>query len=331
METVTRITASAASSTAEAIEDPFRLRKIVTIDTSYILQDKFRFYIIAALSLLWLSAQVQRYTARNLNAGCWYVWDAFGMAAVAFFCRRKQLAVACIFTPAYFIWTRLPGSVFNDLHLPSFSAFLETTSGQHTNDVAIHEVADTANVLEDAPTCLVCWSSDMRTITLPCNHLMCRDCLSTMKDRRQTCCPLCRHPLFRDNSGVRCAIHKAVVVTFAANITADGIKHLLQLWHGQYWDVAKSAIAYFLQFYCFQALRIVVQTQGVEWWQFGMFDYLTPLPMPDWQFWRSVWPPVIFTFLFSMNLLGVLQKIEKLDLVVDRVIHQEPFARLYGS
>jgi hypothetical protein len=84
METVTKITASAARSTANAIEDPFRLRKIVTIDTSYILQDKSRFYIIAALTLWWLSTQVRRYTARDLNAGCWYGWDALGMAAVAF-------------------------------------------------------------------------------------------------------------------------------------------------------------------------------------------------------------------------------------------------------
>jgi hypothetical protein len=76
METVTKITASAARSTAQAIEDPFHLRKIVTIDTSYILQDKSRFYIIAALTLWWLSAQVRRYTARDLNSGCWYGWDA---------------------------------------------------------------------------------------------------------------------------------------------------------------------------------------------------------------------------------------------------------------
>jgi hypothetical protein len=331
METVTKITASAARSTANAIEDPFRLRKIVTIDTSYILQDKSRFYIIAALTLWWLSTQVRRYTARDLNAGCWYGWDALGMAAVAFFCGRKQLALACIFTPAYFIWTRLPGSLFNDLHLPSFSTFLETTSGQHTNDVAIQGPDDTANVPEDAPACLVCWSSDMRPIALPCNHFMCQECLTTMRTRRQTCCPLCHHPLFHDNSGLRCATHKAVVATLAARLTATGIQHVLQLWHGQYWDVAKSAATDLPQLYCFQALRIVVQTQGVEWWQFGMFDYLMPLPVPDARFWKSVWPPVVFTLLFSVNVYGVLRDIEKLDLMVDRVVHQELFAGLYAS
>jgi hypothetical protein len=331
METVTTKTASATRSTAEAIEDPFRLRKIIAIDTSHILQDKLRFYIIAALSLLWLSAQVRRYTARNLNAGCWYGWDAFGIAAVAFFCGRKQLAVACVFTSAYFVWTRLAGSPSNDLHLSSFSAFLDATSEQHADDIANHRDTDTTTIPGDAPNCLVCWSSDTRPVTLPCNHLMCRECLSTMKDRRQTCCLLCRCPLFHNNDGLRCAIHKAVVASLAARLTADGIQHFLQLWHGQYWDVAKSAVTYLPQFYCFRALHIVVQTQGVEWWQFGMFDYLTPLPVPDARFWKSVWPPVIFTLLISLNLFGVLRDIEKLDLMIERVVYQEPFARLYTS
>jgi hypothetical protein len=239
--------------------------------------------------------------------------------------------MACIFTPAYFIWTRLPGSLFNDLHIPSFSTFLDTTSGQHTNDVAIQGSADTTNVAEDAPTCLVCWSSDMRPIALPYNHFMCRECLFTMKDRRQTCCPLYRHPLFHDNSGLRCTIHKAVVATLAARLTATGIQHFLQLWHGQYWDVAKSVATDLPQLYCFQALRSVVQTQGVEWWQFGMFDYLMPLPLLDARFWKSVWPPVVFALLFSVNVYGVLRDIEKLDLIVDRVVYQEPFAGLYAS
>jgi hypothetical protein len=331
MEAVTRTTASTARNTADAIKDLFRLREIITIDTSYILQDKLRFYIIAALSLVWLSAQVRRYTARDLNAGCWYGWDAFALAAVAFFCGQKRYAIACAFTSAYFAWTRLPGSPFNDLHLPSFSAFLETASEQDTNDVATHETASTADIPGDSPTCLVCWSSDTTPVTLPCNHRMCQDCLSTLKDRRQTCCPLCRRPLFHNNDGLRCAIHKAVVAAFAASLTADGIQHFLQLWHGQYWDVAKCTITYLPQFYCFRALHIVVQTQGVEWWQFGMFDYLTPLPVPDGRFWKSVWPPAIFTLLFALNLSGVLYKIEKLDVMIERVVYQEPFAALYAS
>jgi len=327
--TRTRTTASAALSTAEAIEDTFRLREIAAVETSHIIQDKLRLYIIAALSLLWLSAQFQRYIARNPNAGCWYGWDTLALAAVACFIQQEQHAIACVFTSAYFVWTRLPGSPFNDLHLPSFSTFLETTSEQHANGIADLGVAKAA--LEDAPACLVCWSSDERPAALPCNHFMCRECLSTMKGRRQTCCPLCRLPLFHNNDGLRCAVHKAVVAALAARLATSGIYLLLQLWHGKYWEVTQSAVTYLPQFYCFRVLHIVLQTQGVEWWQFGMFDYLMPLPVPDGRFWRSVWPPVIFTLFFSMGMLGGLRNIGKLDLIVERVVHQEPFVRLYAS
>jgi hypothetical protein len=44
-----------------------------------------------------------------------------------------------------------------------------------------------------------------------------------------------------------------------------------------------------------------------------------------------VWPPAVFTLLFSVNVFGVLRDVEKLDVVVDRVVHQESFAGLYGS
>jgi hypothetical protein len=331
METLTRTTASAARSTAETTRDIHRLQEITAVETSHIIQEKIRLYIIAALSLLWLSAQLQRYIARNPNAGCWYGWDALALAAVAYFCKRNQYAIACVFTSAYFVWTRLPGSPFNDLHLPSFDNFLKTTSEQNTSGVANRGAVSTTDDLEDAPACLVCWSSDEKPVALPCNHFMCQECLSTMKGRQQTCCPLCRRPLFHNNDGMRCAVHKAVVATLAARLISSGIILFLQLWHGQYWEVVQSAVTYFPQFYCFRVLQIVVLTQGVEWWQFGMFDYLMPLPLPDWRFWRSVWPAVMFTLVFSVGVSGDLRNIGKLDLMVERVVHREPFTQLYAS
>jgi len=331
METPARKTAFAAHSTAEAFEDHFRLRDITRIETSHIIQDKLRLYIVATLSLLWLSAQLRRYLQQNLNTGCWYGWDALALSAVAFFSKRNQYAIACAFTSAYFVWTRLPGSPFNDLHLPNFSTFLETISAQREDGIADLRAADTANTSEDGPACLVCWSSDERPLALPCKHFMCRECVFTMKDRRQTCCPLCRRPLFHNNDGVRCAAHKAVCSALAARLTTSIILLSLKLWHGEYWETIQSAVTDAPQFYCFRALYVVVQTQGIEWWQFGMFDYLLPLPVPDGRVWRSVWPPVIFTFFFSMNVLYALRRIEKLDLIVERVVHQEPFTQLYSS
>lgn len=62
-----------------------------------------------------------------------------------------------------------------------------------------------------------------------------------------------------------------------------------------------------------------------------MFDHIMPLPVLDGRFWRSEWPPAIFTLLFSIGLPGGLHRIEKLDLIVRRMVHPEPFTQLYAS
>ncbi|KAL1589488.1 hypothetical protein WHR41_01809 [Cladosporium halotolerans] len=331
METSTKNTVSPPHSTAKATEDPLRLREVITIESYHILQDKLRIYIIVTLSLLWLSAQLRRYVARDLNAGCWYGWDALALPAVAFLCRQKQLAIACIFTSAYFVWTRLPGSPFNDLHLPSFTTFLETSSSQHSDGTANHVAANTTDIQEDTPACLVCWSTDPKPLTLPCTHPICRECLYTMHAAHQTHCPLCRLPLFHANSSLRCLAHKAAVTALAARLTATALYHLLQLWHGQYRAVAKAAVTYFPQLYCFRTLHIVILTQGVEWWRFGLFDYLLPLPVPEGRVWKSVWPAVGFAVLFSMGVVGTLGKIGRLDLVVWRVVRPGGFEGFFAG
>lgn len=180
------------------------------------------------------------------TCGCWFGWDAMALVAMAFFCGRNQHAVACIFTAAYYVRTRLPGSSFIDLNLSSFTAFLATASKHHGEAVDFASTGDS----EDAPACLVCWSSDPPPMELPCNHYMCLDCLHTMENRRQTCCPLCRRSLFHNNDGWQCTIHKAVVATLAARLGANGAYLFLQLWHEQYWQAAQSAVTYIPQFYC---------------------------------------------------------------------------------
>ena len=331
METSTKVDVHTASSTTKSIPEPTRPQELITLQSSYMLQDEMRVYIVAILSLVWLSAQIRRCIEKDLNADCWYGWDALGLAVMAFLGQQQRWAVACIFSAFFLVWTRLPGSPFNDFHLPSFGAFLETASEPRTDSAVNQEATESAEKTEETSACLVCWSSGESTIVLPCKHLICSDCLVTMKDRRQTCCPMCRRLLFHNNDGLRCAIHKAVVATLAARLTANGILYILQLRHGQHWEVFKSAVTYLPQFYCFRILHDVTSTQGVEWWQFGMFDYLMPIPVPEGRFWRSVWPPLVFTVLFIMGVFSNLWKIGKLDLVVERVVHQWPYTELYAS
>lgn len=62
-----------------------------------------------------------------------------------------------------------------------------------------------------------------------------------------------------------------------------------------------------------------------------MFDHLMPLPVLGGSLWRSEWPPAIFTPLFSIGLPGGLHMIEKLDLIVGRMVYREPVTQLYAS
>lgn len=307
------------------------IRRITTMESYRIIETEMYPYILAILSLIWLSAQLPR-KSKHLNAGCWFGWDALGFAVVAYLAQQKRWAVACIFTASFFVWTRLPGSPLNDFRLPSFEVFLKNSLNKPTSAATAQKPSQATNTTEQQPepACIVCWSSDEKPATLPCNHLICHDCLTTMKTRRQTCCPLCRLMLFHNNDSLRCTIHKAAVAAFAARLTINGIYLILQLRHGLYWDVSKSALTYLPQFYCFRALYIVAATQGVEWWQFGLFDYLLPIPLPESRFARSVWPAFIAAILFSFGVFNELQRIRGVDLVVWRVVHDEPFTQLFA-
>ena len=82
------------------------------------------------------------------------------------------------------------------------------------------KIADPADSQSE---CIVCWSSGDMPAFLPCNHSICRDCLTAMRDRQQTHCPMCRYRLFHINDGIPLAMHKAVaafVFLFVVGILA---------------------------------------------------------------------------------------------------------------
>lgn len=321
---------------ALATKGPSGYDQYTKIESYRILETKFYPYILTLLTLIWLTAQYPRYK-RHLNAGCWYGWDAMGVAVVGVLCQRKKWAAACVFTSAFFVWTRLPGSPLGDhLRLPSFGAFLrnaqkqqggETSSARKSSrqteeaeargdegDEAGKEDED-----EDEATCLVCWSSETPPLQLPCAHLLCADCLTTMSSHRQTCCPLCQHQLYHANTLIPTAIHKLAVSALAARQISNALIHALQLYHGLYWDVLKASITYLPQFHGFWGLYVVTQRKGVEWWQYGLFDYLLPMPwVSETRFARGVWPAVGFAVLFLFNIWGDLRRVAVLELVAQR-------------
>lgn len=54
-----------------------------------------------------------------------------------------------------------------------------------------------------------------------------------------------------------------------------------------------------------------------------MFDFL--MPISESRFLRSVWPLALFNVLFSVDVSSRPCKIGKLDLVLERVVQQEPY------
>ena len=310
---------TAHSTSALANERP-DIHEVTAILSSYsVLEDRLYLEIIAWLSIAWLFAQLQRYIARDLNAGCWYVWDAFGLAFVSLLAQRQKWALACVFTSSFFVWTRLPGRPLDNFRLPSFGTFLKTSAKRCPVN------SKTAETVDAQPDCIVCWSSDDMPVLLPCNHFICRDCLTAMRDHQQTHCPMCRHRLFHVNDGIQVAVHKAVTAALAGGLTLKGLRVVLQLWHGQYWDALTSGVTYPLELYCFKLLHLAILTHGVDWWRIGLFRYLLPFPLPETRFGRSAWPAAIFVVFFAVGILATLAEVGELDLIEEKVVHRRPF------
>jgi hypothetical protein len=119
---------TAHGTTVGADEQPQMYEFTAIYGSYHILGDRLYLCIIGLLSAAWLSAQWRRHVAQDLNAGCWYGWDALGLVVVALLGQKQKWALACVFTSSYFVWTRLPGSPFDSFRLPSFGAFLDTAT-----------------------------------------------------------------------------------------------------------------------------------------------------------------------------------------------------------
>ena len=87
---------TAHGTTGHTNEEPY-IHEFTAIYGSYhVLGDRLYLYIVALLSAVWLYAQWRRYTTRDLNAGCWYVWDALGLTITAVLSQQQKWALACV-------------------------------------------------------------------------------------------------------------------------------------------------------------------------------------------------------------------------------------------
>jgi hypothetical protein len=83
------------SSTDEVYSDRI---SVVLISTHDILSHNLYAHVLVVLTLVWLSAQKKRFWNRDLNAGCWWLWDALGAISTISLCESRQWLMACLLT-----------------------------------------------------------------------------------------------------------------------------------------------------------------------------------------------------------------------------------------
>jgi RNA polymerase subunit RPABC4/transcription elongation factor Spt4 len=102
---------------------------------------------------------------------------------------------------AYVVWVSIPGS-FSSLTLPRHSEFM-------------HSLALSPD--QEPQECKVCWD-DARLARMPCGHRFCKRCLQLMGEQFQTCCPMCRVPLFSRHDRAMFIVSKSAVAISAVNL-----------------------------------------------------------------------------------------------------------------
>lgn len=234
--------------------------------------------------------------------------------------QRQLWAEAVVFTAAFFTWTRLPGSPFDDFWPPSFGA-LSWGSALHDERATPPTTPPTTAPRRPQtirPDRIVCWSSDEMPMLLPCDHPVCRDCLVELRGHEQPYCPLCRRlVLFRINDSYQAAVHETVPSIYAADSAANLVLIILLLWQQLYWNLFLCVGNLALHHLVFpRIMQLNAAAYGVRWWRLGVFRYLLVWPVPNWRFLDSVWVAGVLALVFADSSRVGLGRIGELDVVV---------------
>jgi hypothetical protein len=162
----------------------------------------------------------------------------------------RSMIVAIGWTAAYAAWSTLADRPWNSTSaLPGFEAFVRSlrSAGEAriSNDDAeaplktetVAVAATTAESIsetslessekkasekeEEQDDCVVCWSSDVPPLRLPCSHLVCLPCLIRLKEAHRFLCPFCRRPLY--------SLQNSNIYLFQLSVAAVGAQLALSL------------------------------------------------------------------------------------------------------
>jgi hypothetical protein len=249
----------------------------------------FRPYLIAFLVLVW-TFDIWQQGLLQTNGSARY-WRFYGAGAGITFTlvSRNQWTLALAFTAFALTWSRLPDTQSNATSsLPSFDKFINSlpdaskieTETQPSADITAAQSPTeltASNNPTDAPTCIVCWSSDDLPKILPCTHLICLDCLKNLSTTTQNHCPLCRLPLFTRSNARTITTYRAIASIWNADITIRTLALILQLYKREGWSrsiVFDATWVFWQSAYALWTRKWIVEGFGGEWWQTPTFSRL---------------------------------------------------------
>ena len=167
---------------------------------------------------------------------------------------------------AYVVWVSTPGS-FSSLTLPRHSEFM-------------HNLTLSPN--EGPEECKVCWD-DARLARMPCGHRFCKRCLHFMGEQFQTCCPMCRIPLFSRHDRAMFIVSKSAVAIPAVNLPIYTLRVTREVQAGKHALAVVSLgstlpMLFHLAFTIYQCRK-----KGENWWR----DSATSTTEPTGRQWKA--------------------------------------------
>lgn len=304
---------------ANSLIDAFFNVKLVSI-----IDTVFSPYLVVLFLLLWGVILWRLRTAWTGRPNAQHYLCALEVGVLAYLGWTSRWVSAWGFAVFVFTWSMLPEtkSLDGTNPLPTFEAFLKQlreprpTAGNPTITEADGDDGGTSHRTEDThPDCIVCWSSDEAPKELPCKHLLCISCLTSIKERHQHQCPLCRTPLFSSNEGALSLAYKLLASTYMTNESLRVLLLALYIYKGKAlsWNTATEVGCFFASSGMLLQGTVMIQNFGSDWWKQPAFDYSVRLGKRGS---RELWQPVAWLCVLMFTCYSMYSRLGEADVEV---------------
>lgn len=243
--------------------DIARLVRIAKFETRPIISNHFFPPIVVTLASLW-GIKLYRQGVKESRSAWSYVAS---LAPFVILGRNDCWVAACAYSGFYLTWISLPmpSSSTEKPNLPGFDSFVKRLP----DSTATQASEEDSSTGRDGSDCLVCWSAEWPPKELPCKHLICYDCLKSMRDHDQHTCPYCSRPLFTRKEILRATFYKADASLLHLEITLSFILLALRIHRGGFQGPQAwlSLGPLMMDGSLALVLWATVHVDGADWWR----------------------------------------------------------------